>query len=803
MFGTVGMALIAVIVFACPGGARAECVEYDDFLHAIGSVVIRDAEGVCIEGSHAYVTGTNGLSIVDISDLKDLRIIGSVDPGQGGREIDVAGNHAYVAAYDAGLQVFDIADPRAPLLVSTLTAPGMWAYDVVVAGAYAYLAGSVGLQIIDISAPVAPQVVGELPTSREVYDIDVAGTYVYLREYGADLQVIDVADPAHPEIVGHLDVPGWRSGVAVSGDQAFVGGESYLQVVDIADPRQPRLVGFTELQGSVSRLTAAGSYVFAANWTDGIEVIDVALPWNPRVVGSFNPPGAAEGVAIQGDVACVASEDGGLVVVDVSNPASVKPVGVAEPGDYYYSVTVSEKYAYVTDYDGDLTVIDITKARRPEVVAKIDTPGDAREMAVAGDLVFVVDETAGIQVLDAANDHRIIGSLDNPGLTGKIVVTGDHAFVADGWSETLEVIDVSDPTHLRVVGSVDSLQFIYSLAVWGAHVLVVVPSGLIVIDIANPADPRVVGTLDIPDGALDVAVQGMLAYVVSWGYTLKVVNVADPHLPWIVGSVGVHGSQSVEVAGTHAYVAGSGAGVHIVDIVDPAHPRIVGSAYCEGDALDVAVSSTDVYLATLGSGLLILPRQCDASYPTEVAGFELLPERDHVVVSWRAPADGASREFRLVGDDQAQEWEVPFSVSADELSYAAVDRSPQQFGSDELVYRLLARRAGQDWNVVASGTTSLLPLDLPSRIVTACPNPFNPQTTVLFECRSSGRVQLVVHDLAGRRVAVLADEWLPAGRYQRNWQGNDRSGRSVAAGQYLVRLVTDDGVDDRKVLLVR
>ena len=57
------------------------------------------------------------------------------------------------------------------------------------------------------------------------------------------------------------------------------------------------------------------------------------------------------------------------------------------------------------------------------------------------------------------------------------------------------------------------------------------------------------------------------------------------------------------------------------------------------------------------------------------------------------------------------------------------------------------------------------------------PNPFNPTTTIRFGIITSGNVSLKVYDILGREVAVLADEYLRAGSYERVFDaGNLSSG---------------------------
>ncbi|MCP4572355.1 MAG: DUF3459 domain-containing protein [bacterium] len=69
------------------------------------------------------------------------------------------------------------------------------------------------------------------------------------------------------------------------------------------------------------------------------------------------------------------------------------------------------------------------------------------------------------------------------------------------------------------------------------------------------------------------------------------------------------------------------------------------------------------------------------------------------------------------------------------------------------------------------------------------PNPFNPETVIAFELPREATVSLAVYDVAGRRLAVLADGPRAAGPHRVTWQGADDAGRSVGAGVYFARLV--------------
>ncbi len=74
------------------------------------------------------------------------------------------------------------------------------------------------------------------------------------------------------------------------------------------------------------------------------------------------------------------------------------------------------------------------------------------------------------------------------------------------------------------------------------------------------------------------------------------------------------------------------------------------------------------------------------------------------------------------------------------------------------------------------------------------PNPVRDGGTLRFTLPAAGRVRLVLFDVAGRRVASLADGTLPAGEHAVAWARHDDAGRRVAPGVYLARLTTDAGV---------
>lgn len=93
---------------------------------------------------------------------------------------------------------------------------------------------------------------------------------------------------------------------------------------------------------------------------------------------------------------------------------------------------------------------------------------------------------------------------------------------------------------------------------------------------------------------------------------------------------------------------------------------------------------------------------------------------------------------------------------------------------------------------------------VPSGLLPAYPNPFNPSTTLSFVLARDERVRLSIHDVTGRRLRdLVADEPYAAGVHRLRWDGRDGQGRELSSGVYLLRLLTESARAGESLLLVK
>jgi hypothetical protein len=82
------------------------------------------------------------------------------------------------------------------------------------------------------------------------------------------------------------------------------------------------------------------------------------------------------------------------------------------------------------------------------------------------------------------------------------------------------------------------------------------------------------------------------------------------------------------------------------------------------------------------------------------------------------------------------------------------------------------------------------------------PNPFKPETRIVYDLPSAQRVTLRVFDSGGRLVKTLVSETMPAGQHACVWQAEDDHGRRVPCGIYVYQLQAGEHLETRTACLI-
>jgi|GEM_PF-3918940 len=83
------------------------------------------------------------------------------------------------------------------------------------------------------------------------------------------------------------------------------------------------------------------------------------------------------------------------------------------------------------------------------------------------------------------------------------------------------------------------------------------------------------------------------------------------------------------------------------------------------------------------------------------------------------------------------------------------------------------------------------------------PNPFNPSTTIRYDLREAGFIELEIFDVQGRKIKTLFSGVSMQGSHRVVWNGRNDTGEAVSSGIYLLRLKAVNEILHRRMVLLK
>jgi len=91
-----------------------------------------------------------------------------------------------------------------------------------------------------------------------------------------------------------------------------------------------------------------------------------------------------------------------------------------------------------------------------------------------------------------------------------------------------------------------------------------------------------------------------------------------------------------------------------------------------------------------------------------------------------------------------------------------------------------------------------------TKLTATYPNPFNPQTKIIYQLAEDAVVDLLVYNILGQKVRQLqAGVKLSAGEHNIYWNGKDDAGKMNLSGTYFIVFKAGNYIESEKVLLLR
>lgn len=128
--------------------------------------------------------------------------------------------------------------------------------------------------------------------------------------------------------------------------------------------------------------------------------------------------------------------------------------------------------------------------------------------------------------------------------------------------------------------------------------------------------------------------------------------------------------------------------------------------------------------------------------------------------------------------------------------------NPEEISIEKLILIDINRQRIFDAQIeIIYGNPPYIPLDY--TLYQNYPNPFNPSTKVKFEVPVDCKVMIKIYDILGREIRTLVSEEVQRGEYTIVWNGLNESGDQMSSGTYLYRMIANDFVQSKKMLLLK
>jgi len=89
------------------------------------------------------------------------------------------------------------------------------------------------------------------------------------------------------------------------------------------------------------------------------------------------------------------------------------------------------------------------------------------------------------------------------------------------------------------------------------------------------------------------------------------------------------------------------------------------------------------------------------------------------------------------------------------------------------------------------------------RIYQNYPNPFNPNTLIRYDLEQESFVNIVIHNMLGKRVKTLVNSFQSAGSKSISWDATNEKSESIPAGLYFFKIKVNQQIHIKKMTLLK
>ncbi|MDR1460912.1 MAG: cadherin domain-containing protein, partial [Campylobacteraceae bacterium] len=277
---------------------------------------------------------------------------------------------------------------------------------------------------------------------------------------------------------------------------------------------------------------------------------------------------------------------------------------IKDNGEIYVKAALSKNdYAlnvHAASTCGDSNTINLTIDTESKVIDSINMLSYAQDVALSSDntKVFVATDY-GLNIIDISDPVNLflLGSASVPNAQAVALSSDDtRVFMVDFYNG-LKIIDVSNPTNPAPLGSM-SISYAYGVTLSSDNTKVFVTdsyNGLNIIDVSNPIKPELLSSTQ--------------AFAANSYSSLNIINANNFANPILLSMIDMSYAQDIILSAdnTKAFIADHYNGLKIIDVSNPTNPVPLGlMSMSRADGITLSSDNTKVFIADSYNGLNII-----------------------------------------------------------------------------------------------------------------------------------------------------------------------------------------------------
>ncbi|MDP8207622.1 MAG: T9SS type A sorting domain-containing protein [Candidatus Electryonea clarkiae] len=727
--------------------ALAETYNFEQF----SEILFCDgAYGIETQDDFVFLSGKNGITIIDISDPPNFEVIRNLHFSNI-HAISIENDILVMGIRNDGVRLFNISEPDSFTALSTITGDDPAA--ILLDDGYLYMIMDHSFWIYDISNPEDPEFVSLIDRMWS-NRFDKQGDLLTLAD-GDGLIILDVSDPSDPQIYANLSTE--REELRyfcanLSGNHLYTGGFGGMRIYDIEDPGEPLFLGQHYFDGYTFNLLVIENTAYLVHQWE-LEVVDITDPENTERIGWIHPPYLNEDLAVYDDYIMLSDGIEGMILLDISDPENIIETGRPQPIGYGGNVILHNDYIYLHNTEKKLYTFDISNPNQPEIVNDLDINHDASFMWENRGALYIIytwlsggwsrsytslvtydlsDPAAPSEVDRVVMNHK---TRDAYLVDDKIFLITGRNVAYTTYEDQLTIIDISEPLEPNNISTTELELSSAKVAVTNSTLIISAtdtarsPLALYIYDITDPEDVVLENIFEFDSTVVnrdlflgDMAIFGEYVYISAFDSTIGIFQLEDNELSFrgimeldyyagkLIADRNYLFTKGGKVYFNRGYSSAVSKSIHVYDLTNPQNPVETGQ-------YDNQVSITDISQA---DNLL-----------TCTDGFSL-------------------KLFDICGT-------------------MAVKSSPD------------------------------VPLPSGFYLGQFYPNPFNPRSIISLGLPSDAEINVSVYNIIGQKVTQLATGRYNAGNHEIVFDGSEFS-----SGIYFIHASVPGKMDEvRKVVLVR